>query len=71
VLNLERIIYLNELATSDEGQAIRKEFLDFIVKMSKSAVGSDKVTGMLLLINEMDSWVSNYEAQLAARKENY
>ena len=71
MLDLEYITYKYNLATSKEGQAIRKEFLDFIVKMSKSAIGSDKTTGMLLLINEFDSWITSYEEQLAKRKENY
>lgn len=70
MFNRDEITYKYELATSKQGQAIREEFLNFIVKMSKSAVGSDKVAGMLLLINEMDGWITSYEAQLAARKEN-
>ncbi|MCD7740287.1 MAG: hypothetical protein LUH11_02950 [Candidatus Gastranaerophilales bacterium] len=57
------------LASSDVYQAIRAEALNFIVKMSVSALTPEKLQGMLMLIREIDSWVTDYEKELLKRKE--
>ncbi len=57
------------LASSDIYQAIRAEALNFIVKMSVSALTPEKQQGMLMLIREIDNWITDYERELLKRKE--
>lgn len=43
---------------------IRAEALNFVVNISKSDLSPDKIQGMLLLLNEIDSWTLDYEREL-------
>jgi len=57
------------LAKSKEYQAIKKEFLDFILRASTgSVISAEKLQGMLLLLNEPENWILNFEIELKKHK---
>lgn len=68
-MNRERLKRKYELATSDTYSEIRAEALNYVVKISSSTVSPVEIQGMLVLISEIDSWVNDYEKELAKRKE--
>lgn len=67
--DIEEITRKYRLARSVEYQEIKKEFLDFILKASSNAsFSSEKIQGMLLLLNEVEKWIRAYKEELAKRK---
>lgn len=70
-MNKEELLRKYMLVKTGNYEAIRAEALNYIVEVSKSALSPDKVQGMLLLLNEIDSWGTDYEKELIkARKGN-
>lgn len=68
---LEKLRKKYELATSDVYQEIRKEILNFILNHSnKDSIITERVMGMLMVVNEIDKWVKNYNKALEERKDN-
>lgn len=68
-MDKEELIRKYQLAKSKEYQGIKKEFLDFILKASCSTlISSEKLQGMLLLLNEPEKWILNYENELKKHK---
>lgn len=59
-----------ELVTSETYKFIRAEALNFIVKNSKSVISPEKIQGMLILIQEIDSWAADFERELKKRKDS-
>lgn len=56
-----------ELATSQNYKEIKARCYEFIKSCAKSPAMAVHTNGMLHLIDHIDSWVSDYEAELAKR----
>ena len=48
------------LVDNDNYKALRTEYLNLIVEKANSQLSSELLRGMLLLINESDSWERDY-----------
>lgn len=66
--NHEETYRLYRLATSQEFQEIKEEFLKHIIRMSTSNVSSERIQGMLNLLAITQNWILNYENELEERK---
>lgn len=63
----EELTRRKELATSEQYKAIKTLAYEYIKECSMSEILSKEIRGMLLLINHIDSWVDEYNAELANR----
>lgn len=52
-----------------DGAELRSEALEYIIKLSKGQIDDKLIRGMLMLITEIDSWVTSYEGLLKQRSE--
>lgn len=68
-MNKDELLRKYELAKSETYKAIRAEALNFIVRNSCSAISPEKIQGMLILIQEIDSWITDCERELKKRKD--
>lgn len=66
-MNKDELLRKYELAKSETYKAIRAEALNFIVRNSCSAISPEKIQGMLILIQEIDSWITDCERELKKR----
>ena len=66
----ERQLRLYELANSKEYQAIKQEFLKYIVKASTGSIPSERIQGMLNLLAIPENWILDYEKELEKRNRN-
>lgn len=57
------------LVTTDTYAEIRKEAIDYIMTCSSSSIPSEVIRGMLMLVNQLDSFKSDYERALRGRKD--
>ena len=48
---------------------LRSEAIEYIIKLSKGQIDDKLIRGMMMLITEIDSWVTSYEGLLKQRKE--
>ena len=51
-----------ELVDNQNYKALREEWVNYIVGKANSTMSSELIRGMLLLINESDSWETDYIA---------
>lgn len=51
-----------EIATSDVYKELRDFYLEHIINSSNSNLDDKHIRGMLLLINESDSWEARYKS---------
>ena len=49
-----------ELVDNQNYKALREEWVNYIVEKANSPMSSELIRGMLLLINESDSWETDY-----------
>lgn len=69
-MNKEELTRKYFLAKEGTYEAIRAEALNYIVTCSKTGLSPEKIQGMLLLLSEIDSWISDFlRAKEGERKE--
>lgn len=68
-MDKEELTKRYELATSEVYAEIRKRLLNHIVKQARTTQDDVNIRGMLLIIGEVDKWISDYNTELRKRKE--
>lgn len=58
-----------ELATHPISEELKKEFLEFTVRASVGTISSEKLQGMLMLLNLPSTWISDFQKALKENKE--
>ena len=59
------------LANDENVKAALQTLLEFVVDASTSSLSAEKIQGMLILLNEPNNWIKEYDRELnKAQKEN-
>lgn len=66
---IDEIRYHHELATSPYWNELKNEFLKFIVRASTGSLSSEKLQGMLMLMNLPETWINDFNKALKKKKD--
>ena len=66
-MDRNELIRRYELASGNDYKAIKTLAYEYIKECSTSETMSKHIIGMLMLINYIDSWVDDFDAELANR----
>lgn len=65
----EKMLRLYNLATSEEYKQIKEELIEYIIKASTGGIPSERITGMLNILNIPETWISDYFRELRERRK--